>query len=252
MMTPLYYLDGLGGNRHYPVALKKALAQQGIDLIYLPLPGHPDNLDSQVKTPRDLVAWFQEAVGDTGPHLVMGYSLGADLATIIAQESQLIARLILLDGGLLDRQKHLIDKEVTIARQHMTAFALSDLEAYLADQEETNPHWSKDLEAAERLALVYDEVANKYVLNLNQDQVLDLLRLRFDAGSPLLTATYQTPTLLILADSPEQDLVAKKKLLEQASQDMVSHLILPNSSHQLYLEYPDKIALASRFFLDAF
>lgn len=248
-MPKMYFLDGLGSNRYYVTPLKEAFAAQGLDLIYLPLPGHPEHLESSVRTLDDLLTWFEGAVTEEKVTL-MGFSLGADLGSYLAYRSPKVTRLILLDGGLVDVTKAPLDKELEAARRYLEDTVVDDLEHYIADQAFQNADWTTDLEQAERYA--FCKVGDCYRLNLNPEMILTLLRLRYEACLTILQPDYQTPTLAIVASSPQSLLVEKQATLAKASKDFVSSLILPKTSHNLYREAPDKIALATRFFVEAF
>lgn len=247
-MPTLYFLDGLGSNRHYVAPLQKALASKGIDLHYLALPGHPENLTCTIHHMDDLVNWFEAQVPDTGA-TVMGFSLGADLAAALAMNSQRIERLILLDGAIQDWANYPIDKELHAAKEHLANTTISDFDQYLLDKAKQTPYWSEDLAMAEQLAFIKGK-DHLYHLNLVPETILALLRIRHHNGLILANKNYQTPTLLILAEKPEGLLATKQQLLTQLSNHYVSHLILKGTTHDLYLEAPDKIALATAFFLD--
>lgn len=243
-MPTVYFLDGLGSNEYYALPLNRALAEQGIDLVYLSLP------EEEVDSLDDFVVWFDKSVADEAITL-MGFSLGADLGAYLAYASQKVARLILLDGGLLDVSKTMpLEKELAEAAAYLDQVVIEDLEAYIAEQASQTADWTDELEQAERHS--FYEKDGRYYLKLTKKEVCGLLTLRYKAGLPILKSDYQTPTLAIVAQEPKSLLAEKKATLEQASKDYVSSLILPDTSHNLYREAPDKIALATRFFLDAF
>lgn len=247
-MSKVYFLDGLGSNRYYVSPLKQSLAAQGIDLVYLALPGHPDALDVNVECLTDLVSWFEHSVSEEEVTL-MGFSLGADLGAYLAHASQKVSRLILLDGGLLDMGQTSLVKELDAASSYFDQMVIEDLEAYIAEQASQTANWTAELEQAERYAFCQQD--GYYCLKLAKNTVYNLLRLRHEVGLPLLKSDYQTPTLAIVAQEPQSLLLEKKATLNQVSKDYVSSLILPDTSHNLYREVPDKIALATRFFLEA-
>ena len=247
-MTAVYFLDGLGSNRFYVTPLAKALESQGIELVYMALPGHPDNEACHVETLDGFLEWFEGLV-DQDNVTLMGFSLGADLATYLAYHSSKVARLILLDGGLLDVTQAPLQQELEAASHYIDQMVVEDLEAYLQEEAAQSEAWSEDLEQAERYAFVKD--GSTYRLKLDKETVLKLLSLRYEAGLVITKSDYATPTLAILAQKPESLLTQKQANLQKANKDFVSSLTLPDTSHNLYREVPDKIALATRFFLDA-
>lgn len=249
-MSKVYFLDGLGSNRYYTLPLTQAFSKQGIDLVYLALPGHPNNRQYHVENSKDLARWFEEQVPEDKV-VVMGFSLGADLASILAMTSTKIERLILLDGAVTDFTAYPLDKELTAAQTHMSMMVLDDLENYLAEQARQTEDWNDVLAQAERASFEKRE-DGKYYLALDEEIVLNLLRIRHQFGNVLTRPDFQTPTLVILAEQPNQLLTEKQSLLAKASKEYVSSLVLKGTSHQLYLEAPDKIVTATRFFLDVF
>lgn len=249
-MPKVYFLDGLGSNAYYTLPLKEAFFKQGIELLYLALPGHPANRDYHIEDMTDLARWFEEQV-DEDRVVVMGFSLGADLASILAMTSKKIERLILLDGAVTDFTAYPLDKELTAAKTHMSMMVLEDLEAYLAEQARQTEDWNSVLEQAERASFEKREDGN-YYLALDEEIVLNLLSIRHQFGNVLTRVDFQTPTLVIISEQPKQLLTEKQSLLAKASKEYVSSLVLKGTSHQLYLEAPEKIVTATRFFLDAF
>lgn len=239
-MTEVYYLDGLGGNRHYLVPLTEALAKKGYNLHYLPLPGHPEALDVKVNSRADLLAWFEEKVLESDI-ILMGYSLGADMASFLAYQTGKVRQLLLLDGGIWTFDDYPWEQELADSRAYLDNQVYEDLAIKIAQEQEEYPHWADQL--AQAVQTAYIKKDGNYQLNLNADSVFDLLKLRREILFTLSKTDYQVPTLLLLADSPAPLLELKMAQVNKIPHQQVQVDIVENTSHQLYLEKPESLAV---------
>lgn len=246
-MTEIYFLDGLGSNRHYSQALQEGLARAGYPVTYLPLPGHPENLNQSLAGTEDFVAWLEQQL-PSQPVILMGFSLGADLAAIFAHlRPERIRRLLLLDGAILTNDQKAGDAATAIAnaKAYVASQVVLDLEAHLAQQGQLDPA----LEAAERLAYVYDEQLGAYRLNLT-DTIDDLLTLTYDWGLVALTHGLTPPVHYILAGEPQEFLAVKLANLNQLSLPQISYQVITDAGHDLYQTHTKDVIEAITSFLE--
>lgn len=240
-MTPIYFLDGLGSNRYYVKRLEKELRKQGFELRYLPLPGHPENLDCYVENLSDLTAWF-ETQTPKSPFVVMGFSLGADFAAYLAKQSSHVSHLILLDGGFMDFETfgYSLEQELADIEAYLTSETFTDLGEKLREEEKSVDYWGEDLEKAVRYAYVNEE--NHYRLNLNSEIIFNLLKIRRGCQFVISKPDFSVSTLMILSDTPEEFLAFKQGQVEKLQNDCVMSHVISETSHQLYLEKPTEIS----------
>ncbi|MGT2829141.1 alpha/beta fold hydrolase [Streptococcus hillyeri] len=241
-MTPIYFLDGLGSNRHYVTRLEEALVEQGFELTYLALPGQPDNFDCPIETLEDLTAWFNKQTPNT-PFILMGFSLGADFAAYLAKQSSHVSHLILLDGGFMDFDVfgYSLEQELADTKAYFASETFADLGEKLREEEKSADYWGEDLEKAVRHAYVKKE--NQYQLNLNSEIILNLLKIRRDCQFVISKPDFSVPTLMILSDSPAEFLDFKQTQLSKIKNNHITSKILSNTTHHLYLEKPNQVAV---------
>lgn len=240
-MVALYFLDGLGSNRYYAADFLEALAGLGLSVTYLPLPGHPDNLASAVTGARDLLAWLDKVL-PTEPVVLLGYSLGADLAAgFAATHPERVTALVLLDGACHDLTAHPLDQELAGAQAYLEGQVFGDMAEHLAQAQSESQFWSPHLAQAEQVAYAYDETAKCYRLNLVTATVLGLLTARAELGMSLQEADFVTPTKVIISDQPEAILLEREAVLRQAA-SCVRYEVFANSDHRFYMTFPKALA----------
>lgn len=237
-MKTIYFLDGLGSNRYYVKRLEATLLDKGIKLHYLPLPGHPDNLDCQLSTLEELVSWFETSVLENAITL-MGFSLGADFAAYLAHQSSKIKQLILLDGAYWDLSEYPIEQELQDIRNYLSSQVTADLSDAIQEQK-SESFWGSDLEEA--IYYSYQKKEGGYHLRLNEESILDLLRLRRKMMGTLALPSFSVPTLLLISGQPEELIKEKRLLLEKIQNPLITIKIINEASHSMYLEVPEKIA----------
>lgn len=236
-MKKIYFLDGLGSNQYYANRLKQSLENQKLELVYLALPGHPDNLNCNLNNLSDFQDWFENQLIEDSI-ILMGFSLGADFACYLAHHSTRVKQLILLDGGYWDLSDYPLEQELQDSLAYINSQITSDIESTI-QQETKESYWNDDL----RLAInqSYHKIDNEYHLNLNLDTILQLLVWRRDSLGLIKSPTFKTNTLLLISGQPKESLVIKEKLIQELS-DYIQIVILPHASHNMYLEYPNDIA----------
>ncbi|MGT2896364.1 alpha/beta fold hydrolase [Streptococcus entericus] len=237
----VYFLDGLGSNRYYAADLLAALADRGVRVNYLPLPGHPDNLEQSVVSNEALLIWLSQQLPET-PVTLLGYSLGADIAAAYAYAYPWrVSQLILLDGACIDLSSLPLEEELAGAQAYLEGQVFGDMAEHLSQAREGSESWSANLERAEQEAYLYDEVAGIYRLRLNQEAVLGLLTARRQCHQPLQQADFSTPTTVIISDQPSDVLEQKERYLANCPV-YVSYQVLPNSHHDFYMVRPIETA----------
>lgn len=240
-MRSVYFLDGLGSNRYYAEDLRLALAEEGLRLIYLPLPGHPDNLDTQLTCKEEVLDWLR-AVLPEEPCDLLGYSLGADLAAAFAHHHpERVSRLVLLDGGCFDLSALPLAAELEGAQTYLDAQVFGDMAEHLNQARAGHQAWSANLERAEQEAYAFKEAIGLYQLKLTPETILALLTYRRAFGLSLQAADYQVPTHVIISDQPEETLAAKLTVLS-ATGSWVTHEIFAGAGHDVYMVYPQETA----------
>lgn len=244
-MTSVYFLDGLGSNRYYVTRLAKALADFDIHLVYLPLPGHPDNLSLHLEQLDDFLAWFEGQVVEEKA-ILMGYSLGADFATYLAEASSKVEKLILLDGGFWQFDDYPLSQELEESRAYIASQVTENISVVIAE-EVNSPFWDADLEQAIHYA--YEKIDNQYRLALNTEAILSLLTMRRDCQGILASEAVMPPILLIVSGQPREVFEQKKTLISGIHRGQLRLSYLMEASHQLYLEYPKEIAEQIKAFI---
>lgn len=233
----VYFLDGLGSNRYYVADLLVALADRGVRVTYLPLPGHPDNLAQSVTSTEELLVWLSQQLPET-PVTLLGYSLGADIAAAYAYTyPRRVSQLVLLDGACVDLSSVSLEEELAGAQAYLEGQVFGDMAEHLSQAHEGSESWSANLERAEQEAYLYDEATGVYRLRLNQEAVMGLLTARRQFHHPLQQADFRTPTKVIISDQPSDFLEQKERYLANCPV-YVSYQLLPDSHHDFYMMRP--------------
>lgn len=241
-MKTVYFLGGLGENRHQAKDLEEFL---GSPLMVIDLPGHGENFDDLVTNPQELAAWFASQFDPNHPFSLIAHSMGANLAPYLATQFPQLEKLVLLDGGYFefDRFESLEDDLAeTAAFLEETTF--TDMEALIAQEKSMAPYWSVHLENALRDSFVWQKDA--YRFNLNKESVLALIRLQREFEN--LLPQVSCPTLLI-AQSDKDCPTIKKDMLAKVPAHIRINTEL-NCGHSPHTEKPKQTAQAIREFLE--
>lgn len=240
-MSKIYFLDGLGSNRYYAADLAEELAKLGLLLDYLPLPGHPEHMMPERVMSETILSWLDEVL-PPDPVLLLGYSLGADIAAAYAAERpQRVRALLLLDGACHDMAAMPLEEELAGAQAYLDNQVFKDMAEHVSQTRQLSQRWSMNLERAEMENYVYDEHRQVYRLNLNITAVCDLLRARRAFGATLQSESFVTPTRVIISDQPKEALAQKMAFLSQCSPSVTTQ-VFPNSQHDFYMVYPRETA----------
>lgn len=226
-MTAIYFLDGLGSNVYYTEGLSQALKTKGIDFYYLSYP------EAGFSSLADLCDWFEQKVSADNI-ILMGFSLGADFATYLAQQFSTIKCVILLDGGL---HVHPIDsvalkEEIEQAKAYLSSATVSDMVAFLEKEQTETPFWKPFLKEAILASYAYD--GHVYRLTLSEQAVTGLLTTRRSCFESSKLSISSIPTLVCLAGQPEEYCCEKVARLRDYP-EVVVH-VCQTASHNLYLE----------------
>ena len=226
-----YFIGGLGGNSYHLAPLIEKL---GFPVTFL------DPYRKMIQTENDLRAWFQEQIGQVEEICLFGHSLGGDLARYLSAEFPQIQALILLDGGYLDMEKILpLEEELEGTSSFMQQQVFATLEeavlAEFGEEADPTPIARKAVEASYR----WNPASEQYVLNLDLEKVMALLRLRRQIK------TYQIP----LADLPalfigpryQEEPEWRKDALKQID-PQIEQVLLDGLGHELYTESPEIVA----------
>lgn len=236
----LYFLDGLGSNRYYAADLIAELAHQGIQVVYLPLPGHPDNLTTLVDSPESLIDWLDKVLPTT-PAFLLGYSLGGDLAAAYATaRPERVAALLLLDGACTDLTVYPEAQELAEAKEYLESQVFGDMAEHLEYVKAESERWSANLERAEVLAYTENQEAGGYHLNLVEEAVLGLLKVRRQFGPVLQAPDFPVPTRVIISDQPAEFLQQKVDFLSTCS-PAIAYQVLKDSDHGFCMTKPKSL-----------
>lgn len=238
----LYFLDGLGSNECFTTGLSRALAAKGIAFHYLTYP------DTGFSSLEHLREWFGQYVKEEKITL-MGFSLGADFATYLANQFPQINRLIVLDGGLT---VHPIDsvpleKEIDQALAYLRASRVSDMTAFLEQEEVEASVWPDFMAEALLSSYVYD--GNSYRLKLSESEVSSLLRTRRACFEVSREQVLAVKTLVCLAGQPAD--YCREKVLRLRDYDGLAIHVCQTAAHNLYLEAESELVGLIQEFLEA-
>ncbi|WP_394404996.1 alpha/beta fold hydrolase [Streptococcus sp. 20-1249] len=239
-MKTIYFLGGLGENRHQAKDLEEYL---GHPLIVIDLPGHEENFDDLVTTPQELTAWFAKQVDTDQPFSLIAHSMGANLAPYLAAQFPQLEKLVLLDGGYFEfDQFESLEGDLAGTAAFLEETTFTDMDTLIEQEKSTAPYWSIHLENALRDSFIWQE--NAYHFHLNKESVLALIRLQreFEHLLPQVTC----PTLLI-AQSDKDCPAIKKDMLAKVP----AHIHINTSldcGHSPHTEKPEQTAQAIREF----
>lgn len=226
-----YFIGGLGGNSYH---LAPLIEELGFPVTFL------DPYREMIQTENDLRAWFQGQISQTEEICLLGHSLGGDLARYLAAEFPQIRALILLDGGYLDMEKILsLEEELEGTASFMQQQVFATLEeavlSELGDGADPTPIARKAVEAS----YCWNPASEQYVLNLDLEKVMALLRLRRQIK------TYQIPLadlpVLFIGPRYQEEPEWRKAALNQLD-PKIKQVLLEGLGHELYTEAPEIVA----------
>nr|WP_281346984.1 alpha/beta hydrolase [Streptococcus ovuberis] len=190
--------------------------------------------------------WFEEQVNLEEEMVLIGHSIGGDLAAYLACHYVQVKGLLLLDGGFYNMDNiQTLEQELAEAEQFLKETQFDSLEVAIAQEQCQASFWSENLDRVVAESLV--ERNGKFKLNLELAIVLNLLRLRrqFQGAIHLLDGL---PVHLYLPDLGEETPEFKKEALDQLPID-VEVTYLSGCGHSMYTDAPHHVAQVVGLFI---
>ncbi|MBM7642434.1 alpha/beta hydrolase [Streptococcus loxodontisalivarius] len=243
-MKKIYFLDGLGSNRYYCQKFKDVLSKAGFDLIYL------EYDTNDISDENYFISWFEENISEE-KIILMGFSIGADLANALAYLTNRVSQLILLDGGLnvhaIDQMS--LDDEINENISYLQHNQFQSLNELISEEITSSPKSADIIEKAVRESYFWDENKKVYKLKITEDYLNNLLRLRRYFYTKNSQIHLNQPILLCLSGQPEEYYRDKLLRLEQFKDDNFYLTTFENASHQIYLEEVDALVETIEYFV---
>ena len=226
-----YFIGGLGGNSYH---LAPLIEELGFPVTFL------DPYREMIQTENDLRAWFQGQISQTEEICLLGHSLGGDLARYLAAEFPQIRALILLDGGYLDMEKILsLEEELEGTASFMQQQVFATLEEAVLSELGDGADPTSIARKAVEASYCWNPASEQYVLNLDLEKVMALLRLRRQIK------TYQIPLadlpVLFIGPRYQEEPEWRKEALKQLD-PQIQQVLLDGLGHELYTEAPEIVA----------
>lgn len=206
----IFFLNGLGGTKEEILPFFQALHLCQVDVEYLSLPGHESEKSVNLITQDEFIHYYRPLIGNTSCILI-GYSIGAEIAVFLAQHLPNIEKIILIDGGLVCGEDFGISIEEDIVQT---------------------------------LAVIKEN----QITSLNAESIASLLRFTDEIHLGIMHANLKIP-ILIINSSQKEVLAIKQQRLAQLSQPNITHYMIEQSTHQLLTEYPEKVAQEIQHFI---
>lgn len=200
MSKKIFFINGFGGGREDSLELRDSLEEKGYEFTYLDLPGQFGAKDVTIDDFEELLAYFEGYFPDE-EIILMGHSIGAEIAAYLSTRLTQIERVIMLDGGILTNE----DVGKTLA------------------------------ESMEETKEVLSQIGGD---ELSEEGLLELMKLNDEMKLTIIRPDYKTPTLLLLSDS-EEELPIKMQRLEERQNPYVDYKVIQKASHNLYADQPD-------------
>ena len=221
-----YFIGGLGGNSYH---LAPLIEELGFPVTFL------DPYREMIQTENDLRAWFQGQISQTEEICLLGHSLGGDLARYLAAEFPQIRALILLDMEKILSLEEELEGTASFMQQQVFATLEEAVLSELGDGADPTPIARKAVEAS----YCWNPASEQYVLNLDLEKVMALLRLRRQIK------TYQIPLadlpVLFIGPRYQEEPEWRKEALKQLD-PQIKQVLLEGLGHELYTEAPQTIA----------
>lgn len=241
-MHTIYFLGGLGGNRHQVKELAEFLGQT---LVYIDLPGHGQNMQDMVTSPLELRDWFAAKIDTSAPFYLIAHSMGANLATFLAIQFPQLEKLVLLDGGYFQFDSfESLEEALAGTENFLKETIFTDIEAIIEQEKASAPYWSRHMEEAIRETFIWKDDAYRFYLN--KESILELIRLQREFENLLSQVTCST---LLIAQSDKETLDSKQQMLATVPQHIHLNTSL-DCGHSPHTEKPEQTAQVIREFLE--
>ena len=141
-----YFMGGLGSNENHMSEFAYCFP---FPITYL------DPYKLILKSPQDLVDWFEAHTDSNTNTCIIAHSLGGDLARYLATNMPQITNLVLLDGGYLDMDQILpLEQEIEETLSYLKQQVFPSLEeavaSELGDNDNPSPATIKAIQSSYR------------------------------------------------------------------------------------------------------
>ncbi|MDJ1110501.1 alpha/beta hydrolase [Macrococcus caseolyticus] len=239
-MNKIFFIGGLGSNIMYIYDLQKQI--QGCKIHYIDLPGHGLNYNVNINNLSDLITWFKDEIDEDNLEdiTIIGHSLGADLLAYLSTHIKSIKNVILLDGGIfnLSELDYSIDDEIIDTQNFIKDFSYDNLKNYIEKEKFDYKIWTENIERATIAKVVYDLKQNTYKLNINERNVLNLLKLRRNIKLPLFNHLMDK-NVLVLIPQEQPDMILKLKL--EKLENNSKYKVISDCGHDIHVDNPKEV-----------
>lgn len=226
-----YFMGGLGSNE---IHISEFASCFLFPITYL------DPYKLKLKSPKDLLDWFEAHTDSNDKTCIIAHSLGGDLARYLASNMPQITHLVLLDGGYLDMDQILpLEQEIEETLAYLKQQVFPSLEeavaSELGDAENPSPTTIKAIQSSYR----WNSDLHHYELDLDPEAVLSLLRLRRELRS------FQVPLIdikaLFIGPKYEDEPDWRAQALETLDPS-IKKLLLKDLGHDFYTAVPKLVS----------
>ena len=226
-----YFIGGLGSNENHMSEFASCFP---FPITYL------DPYKVKLKSPQDLVDWFEAHTDSNTNTCIIAHSLGGDLARYLASNMPQITYLVLLDGGYLDMDQILpLEQELEETVAYLKHQVFSSLEeavaSELGDTDNPLPATIKAIQASYR----WNSDLHHYELDLDPQAVLSLLRLRRELRS--IQAPLSDTDVLFIAPNYEEEPTWRAQALETLDPS-IKKVLLKDLGHDFYTAVPNLVS----------
>ena len=226
-----YFIGGLGSNENHISEFAHCFP---CPIIYL------DPYKLKLKSPQDLVDWFEAHTDSNTNACIIAHSLGGDLARYLASNMPQITHLVLLDGGYLDMNQILpLEQEIEETLAYLKQQVFPSLEEAVASELGDSDNPSSATIKAIQASYRWNPDLHHYELALDPQAILSLLRLRRELRSYHAPLT-NTKTLFIgpkYEDEPEWRASALENL-----DPSIKKVLLKDLGHDFYTAAPELVS----------
>ncbi len=225
-----YFMGGLGSNENHISEFASCFL---FPITYL------DPYKLKLKSPKDLLDWFEACADSNEKTCIIAHSLGGDLARYLASNMPQITYLVLLDGGYLDMDQVLPleqENEETLAYLKQQVFPSLEeaVASELGDTDNSSPETIKAIQSSYR----WNPELHHYELDLDPQAVLSLLRLRRELRS--FQAPLTDTKALFIGPKYEEEPEWRARALENLDPS-IKKVLLKDLGHDFYTAVPNLV-----------